>query len=41
MEILKKLNKKEKKTIVLVTHDERLANYAQRIVRIRDGKIVR
>jgi len=28
------------KTLVIVTHDEEIAHYADRIVRIRDGKIV-
>ncbi len=38
MKIFKKLHK-EGKTIVMVTHDEEVASYAERIVRIRDGKI--
>jgi putative ABC transport system ATP-binding protein len=37
--LFRKLNS-EGKTIVLVTHDEGVAKNAQRIVRIRDGKIV-
>lgn len=28
------------KTIVLITHDDKVANYADRIVKIRDGKII-
>lgn len=39
MDILKALNK-EGKTIVLVTHDLKVANYADRIVRLEQGKIV-
>ena len=39
MKILKKLNKKGK-TIVLVTHDEIFAKEAERIIRIRDGKLI-
>ncbi len=38
---LKKLNKEKKKTIVMVTHDLSLAKQAERIVHIRDGKIVK
>lgn len=40
MEILKQLNK-EGNTIVIVTHDQAIAKYAQRIIRIRDGKLIR
>lgn len=39
MDILKALNK-EGKTIVLVTHDLKIANYADRIIRLEQGKIV-
>lgn len=39
MDILKALNKEEK-TIVLVTHDLKVANYADRIIRLEQGKIV-
>lgn len=39
MDILKALNK-EVKTIVLVTHDLKIANYADRIIRLEQGKIV-
>ena len=39
MEILKKLNS-EGKTILIITHDERIANQCQRTIRIFDGKIV-
>lgn len=38
-DILKALNK-EGKTIVLVTHDLKIANYADRIIRLEQGKIV-
>jgi putative ABC transport system ATP-binding protein len=40
MELLKKLHKDEDKTIIMVTHDAKLAEYAERIVKIRDGKVV-
>lgn len=39
MEIFRKLNAKGN-TILLVTHEEDIAKYAERIVRLRDGKIV-
>ncbi|SMC08527.1 ABC transporter ATP-binding protein [Nitratiruptor tergarcus] len=39
MEILQQLNS-EGKTIVLVTHDPAMAQYAKKVVRIQDGRIV-
>ena len=39
MDILRKLNEAGK-TIVMVTHEEEVAEYAKRIIRMRDGKIV-
>lgn len=41
MEFLEKLHKKEGKTIVMVTHDDDLAHYAQRIEYLKDGKIIK
>ncbi|PJE67584.1 macrolide ABC transporter ATP-binding protein, partial [Candidatus Shapirobacteria bacterium CG10_big_fil_rev_8_21_14_0_10_40_9] len=38
MEILKKLNK-EGNTIIVVTHDRQIARFAQRIIKISDGRI--
>jgi putative ABC transport system ATP-binding protein len=38
---LKKLNKDEGKTIVMVTHDEDLAKEADRVEYLKDGKIVK
>ena len=37
LELFKQLNEKEGVTIILVTHDENVARYARRIVRISDG----
>lgn len=34
------LNEKDKKTIVLVTHEPDIAQYAKRVVRFKDGKII-
>jgi len=39
MEMLKELNK-EGKTVVVITHDEIIANQAKRIVNIRDGMVI-
>ena len=41
IEFLMRLNKKEKKTIVMVTHDDDIANHAQRIAYLRDGQIIK
>ncbi len=41
MGFLKKLNKEEKKTIVMVTHDPNLAKHAERREFLRDGRIVK
>lgn len=38
MDFLGKLNK-EGKTVILITHDIELVNYAKRIVHIKDGKV--
>lgn len=40
LEILKLSQKKYHQTIILVTHDARIASYADDIYRIEDGKIV-
>ena len=39
MEIFKKLHE-QGRTIVMVTHDQNIASQAQRIIKLRDGKIV-
>lgn len=41
MELLKTANEKYKQTIIMVTHDKELAKYANRIITIEDGKIVK
>jgi len=38
LEILKELNEREGVTIVLVTHDPGVAQYAKRIIHLRDGR---
>jgi putative ABC transport system ATP-binding protein len=40
MDLLGKLNKNEKKTIVLVTHDQKLVKFARRNIVLKDGKIL-
>lgn len=40
MEILTDFHQKEKKTIVVVTHDPQIASYSEQIVNIKDGEIV-
>ncbi|MDD5634345.1 MAG: ABC transporter permease [Candidatus Omnitrophica bacterium] len=39
MAVIVELNKKGK-TIIMVTHEEEVAEYAKRIIRMRDGKII-
>lgn len=40
LEILTSLHKKEKKTIIVVTHDPNIANYSKEIINIKDGQII-
>lgn len=40
MNILVDLHKKEKKTIIVVTHDPNIAKYSEDVVNIQDGQIV-
>lgn len=39
MELLKELNEKREKTIIMVTHDPNVARYAHRTIKIVDGRI--
>jgi len=41
MDVLVKLNKKEKKTVIIITHDIKIANVMERRVRLIDGKITK
>ena len=40
LELLITLNRREKTTLVLVTHDHALTQYADRIVTLRDGAVI-
>ncbi|MBW7960031.1 ABC transporter ATP-binding protein [Patescibacteria group bacterium] len=41
MRLLKDLNEKEKITVAVVTHEADIAAYGRRIVRVKDGKLVK
>jgi len=41
MDFLKEMNRKEKKTIIMVTHDADLAKFADRIAFLKDGIIIK
>lgn len=41
MELMQKIVRKRKQTLVMVTHDNYLAGFADRIIHIMDGKIVK
>ena len=40
LDLLLKLNREEKTTLVLVTHDRTLADYADRVITLRDGQVL-
>lgn len=40
MELIQSITKKNKQSLIMVTHDNNLANYADRVIRIIDGKII-
>jgi putative ABC transport system ATP-binding protein len=40
MEILQRLNRERRITIVLITHEHDIAEYATRVVTVRDGRVV-
>ena len=40
MQLMRKVVYQRHQTLVMVTHDDHLASYADRIIRIRDGKVI-
>ncbi len=40
MEVFSKVNRETKTTVIMVTHDNDVASYARRIIRIKDGRVV-
>jgi putative ABC transport system ATP-binding protein len=40
LDLLLQLNREEKTTLILVTHDPKLAAYADRIITLRDGRVL-
>jgi putative ABC transport system ATP-binding protein len=40
LDLLLQLNREEKTTLILVTHDRNLAEYAGRIITLRDGRVL-
>jgi len=40
MELMKSVVREENRALIMVTHDEQLASYADRIIRILDGRVV-
>lgn len=40
MNELKRINKETKTTLIIITHDEKVAEYAKRTIRIKDGLII-
>lgn len=41
MELLKTLNEQHNKTVVIITHDPKIASRAKRVIKIQDGRIVK
>lgn len=41
MNLMKKVVREQKQTLIMVTHDNHLAEYADRIFHIKDGKIIK
>jgi putative ABC transport system ATP-binding protein len=40
MDILQRLNREKRITIILITHEHDIAEYGQRVVVVRDGRVV-
>lgn len=37
MEVISKLNEEEKRTVILITHEKQTAEYAERVITLKDG----
>ena len=40
MDLIQKISKKHQQTLIMVTHDDHLAQYGDRIFRIQDGRLI-
>jgi len=40
LDLLIQLNKTEKTTVIIITHDERVASRCPRVVKLRDGLVM-
>lgn len=40
LQLLTELNRKEKKTVLIVTHDPNIANRTDRVIKIKDGELI-
>jgi putative ABC transport system ATP-binding protein len=40
LDLLLQMNREERTTLILVTHDRKLADYADRIITLRDGRVL-
>lgn len=40
IELMRNLNQKEGKTFLIVTHDQRITKFCQKVIRLEDGKIL-
>jgi len=38
--LLKEINEKEGKTVIIVTHNEAIASYANKVIKIQNGKVI-
>jgi ABC-type lipoprotein export system ATPase subunit len=40
LQLLTELNRKEKKTVLIVTHDPNIASRTDRVIKIKDGELI-
>jgi putative ABC transport system ATP-binding protein len=40
LNLLTELNRKEKKTVIIVTHDPNIAKRTDRVIKIKDGELI-